>query len=184
MQKSRHIHIFFVSSNYYYKYKKNQKEDGISLIHGYINTKLFCYIRISTLRFTQKFYALLHHRFTEMCIVEGRSAYVCAYVCVVVSSKTLKNLLMQKLFYADKKMHSNQRNRIIHKKMNWMLNQSTTKNYAIELITIIGCVRCCQPMISNRIPAIDIMIFRFLKINLRLVSALFSGCRLYSYGWC
>ena len=41
---------------------------------------------------------------------------MCAYVCVVVSSKTLKNLLMPKLFYSDKKMHSNQMNRIIHTK--------------------------------------------------------------------
>ena len=119
MQKSRHIHIFSYSQIIITSIK-NQKEDGISLIHGYINTKLFCLIRISTLRFTQKFYALLHHRFTKMCMVERRSAYVnmCAYVCVVVSSKTLKNLLMPKLFYSDKKMHSNQMNRIIHKKMN------------------------------------------------------------------
>ena len=112
-QLAPYLHFF---QDYYLVKTKN--EDGISLIHGYINTKLFCYIRISTLRFTQKFYALLHHRFTKMCIVERRSAYVCAYVCVVVSSKTLKNLLMPKLFYSDKKMHSNQMNRIIHKKMN------------------------------------------------------------------
>ena len=161
MQKSRHIHIFSYSQIIITSIK-NQKEDGISLIHGYINTKLFCYIRISTLRFTQKFYALLHHRFTKMCIVERRSAYVCAQVCVVVSSKTLKNLLMPKLFYADKKMHSNQRNRIIHKKNESNVKPKYNKKYAIELITIIGCVRCCQPMISNRILAIDFMIFRFL----------------------
>ena len=79
MQKSRHIHIFSYSQIIITN-KKTKKEDGISLIHGYINTKLFCYIRISTLRFTQKFYALLHHRFTEMCIVKRKSVYVCASV--------------------------------------------------------------------------------------------------------
>ena len=176
MQKSRHIHIFSYSQITITSIK-NQKEDGISLIHGYINTKLFCYIRISTLRFTQKFYALLHHRFTKMCIVERRSAYVCAYVCVVVSSKTLKNLLMPKLFMPIKRCILIKEIESFIKKMNWILNQSTTKHCAIELITIIGCVTCCQPMIWNRIPVIDIMIFRFLEINLRMAIALFSRYR-------
>ena len=80
MQKSRHIHIFSYSQIIITN-KKTKKEDGISLIHGYINTKLFCYIRISTLRFTQKFYALLHHRFTEMCIVKRKSVYVSVRLC-------------------------------------------------------------------------------------------------------
>ena len=71
--------------------KRTKKEDGISLIHGYTNTKLYFSIRIQTLRFT--------HFYAPAALKLMASQYVCVCVSEWSHLKTLKNLLMPS-FYA------------------------------------------------------------------------------------